>query len=127
MGPHCLTGNLCILNWSTKVAKKTVYYYFKFKDNFLQRPRHKHNDTIEEIDSDEEYCIGDSEQTKQLLGDLGDIRYNTEEGCKTLQVTAASWSAIPPVLGLKLLVGSPLTDCRRQAAQEEVTGVVVDS
>ena len=28
---------------------------------------------------------------------------------------------------LKLLFGSPLTDCRRQAVQEEVTEVVVDS
>ena len=28
---------------------------------------------------------------------------------------------------LKLLFGSPLTDCRRQAAQEEVTEVVIDS
>jgi len=143
--PHCLTGNLCTLNWSTKVAKKTVYYYFKFKDSLLQSPRHKHNDTMEEMDSDEEYSIGDSQQTKQLLDDLSDIRYNTEEGCKTLQVTAASWSAIPPVLGqkllgvtlsvshgmrfhkLKLLFGSPLTDCRRQAAQEEVAEVVIDS
>jgi len=139
--PHCLTGNLCILNWSTKVAKKTVYYYFKFKDSSLLRTKHKHNDTTEEIDSDEEY----SQKTKQLLDDLSDIRYNPEEGCKILQVTAASWSAIPPVLGLKLLgvtlsvshgmrfhklkllFGSPLTDCRRQAVQEEVTEVVVDS
>jgi len=141
--PHCLTGNLCILNWSRKVAKKTVYYYFKLKDSALaiKRPT-KHHD---EVESDEDDSIGDSKQTRQLLDDLGDIRYNPEEGCKILQLTATSWSAIPPVLGLKLLgvtlsvshgmrfhklkllFGSPLSDCRRHTAQEEATQVVLDS
>jgi len=138
--PHTLTGNICILNWSNKVAKKTVYYYFKLCGN--KAANTKYNYYNEDIDIDEDDCIGD---TKQLLNDLSDIKHNPEEGCRVLQVMAACWSAPPPVLGLKLLgvtlsvshgmsfhklkllFGSPLADCRRQAAQEEATEVVLDS
>jgi len=143
--PHLLTGKVCLVNWSNKVAKKTVYYYFKLKDNLTTKAV-KPPDTFEDYTSDEdEDCIGDSHQTKKLINELSDITYNPEEGCRVLQVSGTCWSATPPVIGLKLLgvtlsvshgmrfhklkllFGSPLSDCRRNHDQQETTQVLIDN
>eukprot|EP00090_Calanus_glacialis_P047384 TRINITY_DN9815_c0_g1_i1.p1 TRINITY_DN9815_c0_g1~~TRINITY_DN9815_c0_g1_i1.p1 ORF type:complete len:372 (+),score=105.05 TRINITY_DN9815_c0_g1_i1:36-1151(+) len=143
--PHLLTGKVCLVNWSNKVAKKTVYYYFKLRDNVIKKAV-KPCDIDEYIASDEEDdCIGDSQLTKLLISELSDITYNPEEGCRILQVSGTCWSAVPPVLGLKLLgvtlsvshgmrfhklklqFGSPLSDCRRNADQQETTQVLIDN
>eukprot|EP00092_Neocalanus_flemingeri_P027099 GFUD01029386.1.p1 GENE.GFUD01029386.1~~GFUD01029386.1.p1 ORF type:complete len:376 (-),score=102.77 GFUD01029386.1:111-1238(-) len=145
--PHTMTGKVCLVNWSNKVAKKSVYYYFKLRDQSITTTKAvKHCDSDRfSVSDDEDDCIGDSEQTKQLISELSDITYNPEDGCRILQVTGTCWSSIPPVLGLKLLgvelsvshgmrfhklkllFGSPLSDCRRNHDQQETTQVLIDN
>jgi len=144
--PHMLTGKVCLVNWSNKVAKRSVYYYFKLKDIGKINKAAKLCDTeVYDVSDDEDDGIGDFQQTKQLINELSDINYNPEEGCKILQVTGNCWSSIPPVIGLKLLgvtlsvshgmrfhklkllFGSPLSDCRRNHDQQETTQVLIDN
>jgi len=145
--PHLLTGKVCVMNWSNKVARKSAYYYFKLKDNVSHKKAVRHCDSNDAYaaSDEEDDGIGDSKQTKQLIDELSDITYNPEDGCSILQIVGNCWSSIPPVMGLKLLgvtlsvshgmrfhklkllFGSPLSDCRRTQDQQETTQVLIDS
>jgi len=142
--PHLLTGKVCLVNWSNKVGKKSVYYYFKLADSHVKNSKAvKHCDDV--ISDDEDDYIGDRKQREQLISELSDINHNPEDGCCVLQVTGTCWSSIPPVIGLKLLgvclsvshgmrfhklkllFGSPLSDVRRTHDQQEVSQVLIDN
>jgi len=141
--PHLLTGRICLVNWSNKIAKKTVFFYFKLKDPNLKTNLTNCDQEYDISDDDED--IGDSQHTKKLIDDLSDIGHNPEEGCRILQVSGNCWSAIPPVIGLKLLgvtlsvshgmrfhklklqFGSPLSDKMRNPDQNETTQVLIDN
>ena len=101
--PHLLTGRTCSLQTSHRIGKRSIFHYFKLTEVprtkllSVNRPEDSYED---DLDVEE---IGDKRKTRKLLADLSDIYYNPEEGSKVLQVSAASWSSIPPVMGQKLL------------------------
>jgi len=35
--PHLLTGRVCLVNWSNKLATKSVFYYFKLKSTIMKK------------------------------------------------------------------------------------------
>jgi len=141
--PHSLTGNICILQSSNRVGKRSVYHYFKLK-NTRESIQIQNVDQDFEID-DEDQCFGGDKSARELISNLSDINYNSEDGCKLLQVSAAHWSSMPPVMGqkllsvslsvahgmryhkLKLLFGSPSMDTRRRVDQNDTVEIVIDS
>lgn len=99
--PHLLTARICSLQTSSRIGKRSVFHYFKLTE--VARPKLLTVERSEDSCDEEEGDIGDKTKTRKLLADLSDIYYNPEEGSKVLQVNAANWSTIPPVLGQKLL------------------------
>ena len=100
--PHLLTARICSLQTSNRIGKRSVFHYFKLTE--VARPKLLTVERSEDsCDEEEGEDIGDKTKTRKLLADLSDIYFNPEEGSKVLQVNAANWSSIPPVMGLKLL------------------------
>jgi len=142
--PHSLTGNICILQSSNRVGKRSVYHYFKLKNTTKDVKIHNVARDNFEIDDEDQY-FGSDKPAKELISNLSDINFNPEESCKLLQVSAAHWSSMPPVMGqkllsvslsvahgmryhkLKLLFGSPSMDARRRVDQNDTLEIVIDS
>ena len=99
--PHSLTGNICVLQSCNRVGRKATYHYFKLKNKEFSAKIT--NDVIENDLEDDEDCLGEERRTAALLSHLSDIHDNPEEGCSVLQVHAAHWSSLSPVMGLKLV------------------------
>lgn len=138
--PHSLTGNICVLQSCNRVGRKATYHYFKLKDKEFSAKIT--NDVIENDLEDDEDSLGEGRRTAALLSHLSDIHHNPEEGCSVLQVHAAHWSSLSPVMGhklvsvslsvshgmrhhkLKLMFGSPEMSSVRTA---NTTEIVIDS
>ena len=139
--PHTLTGNICVLQSCNRVGRKSTYHYFKLKDNDISA-KVTNDDIYNGLDDDEE-CLREEKRTAALLSHLSDIHHNPEEGCSVLQVHAAHWSSLAPVMGLKLasvclsvshgmrhhklklMFGSPEMSSSARAAN--TTEIVIDS
>ena len=140
--PHTLTGNICLLQSSSRVGNKATYFYFKLR-SASQRVKIEHDEDNVEYEEDDQYL--ETAATRKLISDLSDINHNPEEGCRLLQISCATWSSLAPVMGqkllsvslsvahgmryhkLKLMFGSALGGQRRQAGQHETVELVVDS
>ena len=104
--PHSLTGRLCAGQRCSRVGRRAAYYYFTLREAGQVARAGSEKEYEEAWEEEEDWEEGEEVEmgdTRHLLARLTDIHHNTEEGCKLLQVTTASWAAVPPVLGLKLL------------------------
>ena len=138
--PACLTGNICVLQSCKRVGRNSTYHYFKLMDD--DRGAKITHAVIDTGLEDDEDCLGEERRTAALLSRLSDIQDNPEAGCSVLQVHAAHWSSLAPVMGLrlasvslsvshgmrhhklKLMFGSPEMSSVRTA---NTTEIVIDS
>lgn len=105
--PSTLIGTRCTVHWTQKVAQKQVFFFFKLRNKFgEERVKRTRERGKEGVEGEEAGCdnFDDEEDGREgrFLEEMGDIMHNSEEGCKVLQVGAAAWARLPPVMGLHL-------------------------
>jgi len=99
--PRKLVGSYCSIHWTRRVAMKQVFFFFKLREKCAGNLWRKNRGGGKEGQDCDNFDDTD-EINEDFLEELSDIQYNPEEGCHVLQVGAAAWAQLPPVMGLQL-------------------------